>query len=113
LARQVIDGSDRIPKFLLPVVAEQLAHGRDIGRCALVLAAWSHFLGGATKATPVDKRLTELQAAVADERHEPGAFLRYRPVFGDLGSHPVLKEAFVKARAAIGQDGARAAIAAQ
>ncbi|MBJ7600135.1 MAG: mannitol dehydrogenase [Candidatus Nephthysia bennettiae] len=112
LARQVIDGSDRIPKFLLPVVAEQLAHGRDIGCCALVLAAWSHFLGGATKVAPVDKRLAELQSAVADERHHPGAFLSYRPVFGDLGSHPILKAAFVEARAAIGQDGARAAIAA-
>jgi len=112
LARQVVDGSDRIPKFLLPVVAEQLAHGRDIDHCALVLAAWSHFLAGTTSVAPVDKRLSELQAAVADERHEPGAFLAYRPVFGDLGSQPVLKAAFVQARAAIGQHGARGAIAA-
>lgn len=46
LARLVVDGSDRIPKFLLPVVREQLEVGGDIRRSALVLAAWSRFLEG-------------------------------------------------------------------
>ncbi len=112
LARQVVDGSDRIPKFLLPVVAEQLRCGRDIDRCALVLAAWSLFIAGRTDVDPADKRLPELRAAVAAERDTPGAFLSYRPVFGDLGSDPTLRSAFLDARAALDRLGARGAISA-
>lgn len=116
LARQVVDGSDRIPKFLLPVVRAQLQGGGRIDHAALVLAAWSVFLEGRTEsgeATPVsDRRLPDLQAAVAAERETPGAFLDYAPVFGELGQVPALREAFVAARASLAARGARASIAA-
>jgi len=116
LARQVVDGSDRIPKFLLPVIREQLAAGRGIDRAVLVLAAWSVFLEGRTESgesTPaVDRRLDELRAAVAAEASDPGAFLNYAPVFGDLGSDPALREAFTRARGSLAENGARATIAA-
>jgi mannitol 2-dehydrogenase len=112
LARQVVDSSDRIPKFLLPVVAEQLRYGRDIHRCALVLAAWSLFIAGGTDVDPTDKRVAELRVAAAAEQDTPGAFLTYRPVFGDLGSDPTLRSAFIDARAALGRVGARGAISA-
>lgn len=98
LARQVTDGSDRIPKFLLPVVADQLLHRRPITRSALALAAWSLFVDGATDTPPIDRRLSGLTAAAAAERHDPGAFLDYSPVFGSLGDDPVLRTAFVQAR---------------
>jgi len=116
LARQVVDASDRIPKFLLPVVRAQLAAGRGIARCALVLAAWCRYLEGATDAglaiTAQDKRLPELRKLADAERGGRGAFLSYEPVFGDLGSNPVLRDSFVAARASLAHDGARAAIAA-
>jgi mannitol 2-dehydrogenase len=116
LARQVTDGSDRIPKFLLPVVRAQLASGGDISRCALVLAAWCRYLEGVTDAgrpiTAVDKRLPQLLAAVEAERLTPGAFLTCEPVFGDLGGDPVLRSAFVDARWSLARHGARGAIAA-
>ena len=48
LERQVVDGSERISKFLLPVLREQLVRGGDIGCCALVLASWSRYLEGHT-----------------------------------------------------------------
>jgi mannitol 2-dehydrogenase len=111
LARQVVDGSDRIPKFLLPVVAEQLAAGRSIDRSALVLAAWSRYLEGRTEAgasvAVVDRRIDDLRRAVSEERTTPGAFLAYRPVFGDLGGNPELVRAFVQARTDLEARGAR------
>jgi mannitol 2-dehydrogenase len=116
LARQVVDGSDRIPKFLLPVVAEQLAAGRSIDRSALVLAAWSRYLEGRTEAgasvTVVDRRIDDLRRAVSQERTTPGAFLGYRPVFGDLGGHPDLVRAFVRSRAELAARGARGVLGA-
>jgi hypothetical protein len=67
LARLVVDGSDRFPKFLLPVLRRQLETGGEIRRGALVLAAWSRFLEGRAEngdPTPiVDQRATELIAA--------------------------------------------------
>ncbi|GAA4344900.1 mannitol dehydrogenase family protein [Angustibacter luteus] len=114
LGRQVVDGSDRIPKFLLPVVRDQLAAGRSIARSALVLAAWCRFLEGVDDAgAPIsvqDKRIDGLLRAVAAEQDEPGAFLDYPPVFGDLGADPVLRAAFADARTSLQRHGARGAI---
>jgi mannitol 2-dehydrogenase len=114
LARQVVDGSDRISKFLVPVIADQLQSGRRIARCALVLAAWSRFLAGETSVQPVDRRLRELLAAVAREPDDAAALLDYRPVFGDLGADPTLRASFVGAGAMLrdlGVDGALARLA--
>lgn len=116
LARLVVDGSDRIPKFLLPVVREQLQMGGDIRRAALVLAAWSRFLEGRDeqgRPTPInDRREAELVAAVQAEQAEPGAFLRYRPVFGDLGEDAQLREAFVACRKSLIEGGVRKTVEA-
>lgn len=113
LARQVVDGSDRLPKFLLPVVREQLATGGRIDHAALVLTGWSVFLEGRTEAgeaTPaVDSRLEELRAIIADD---PAALLDYAPVFGDLGRNARLREAYLAARASLAERGARGAIQA-
>ncbi len=115
LARLVVDGSDRIPKFLLPVVREQLDAGGDIRRSTLVLAAWSRFLEGRDEngdRTPInDRREAELVAAVRMEQVEPGAFLDYAPVFGDLGSNARLREAFVASRAMLAERGVRETVA--
>ena len=126
LARQTADGSDRIPKFVLPVIRAQLAAGGDIARATLALAAWSLYLddtiaahastpstGGAGDATvPVDRRLDALRAAAAAERAQPGAFLDQPDVFGDLARDPVLRAAFTGARAQLIDVGARAAVIA-
>jgi mannitol 2-dehydrogenase len=116
LARLAVDGSERIPKFLLPVLRQQLETGGEIRRCALVLAAWSRFLEGRAETgapTPIDdRRATELIEAVRAEQVEPGSFLDYRPVFGDLGANSRLRDAFVACRASLVARGARVTISA-
>nr|WP_258567065.1 hypothetical protein [Microbacterium sp. Se5.02b] len=83
LARQVVDGADRIQTFLLPVVREQLAAGGPIERATLVLAAWSVFLeraGDGGMPVPVtDRRFEGLRAAIVAEAVTPGAFLDHSP----------------------------------
>lgn len=114
LARLVVDGSDRIPKFLLPVLRHHLETGDDFRRCVLVLAAWSRFLEGVDeRGAPMpinDRRAAELSLAMEAELQEPGAFLDYRPVFGDLGTNERLREMFVGFRASLVERGVRATV---
>jgi mannitol 2-dehydrogenase len=81
-----------------------------------VLAAWSRFLEGRAEngdPTPInDRRATELSAAVHAEHVEPGSFLDYRPVFGDLGANTRLRDTFVACRASLIDRGARATVSA-
>ncbi|WP_350353329.1 mannitol dehydrogenase family protein [Microbacterium sp. A8/3-1] len=114
LARQVVDGSDRIAKFLVPVVRDRLSAGQSIDRCVLVIAAWSVFLEGRTESgepTPmVDRRVEELRAHVRLELEHPGSLLDYAPVFGELGKDTRLREQFISARTALKNQGVRAVL---
>ncbi len=114
LERQVVDGSERIPKFLLPVVREQLAMGGDIRRCAFVIASWSVFLEGVTETgfgvMIHDVRKDALTHAVRAEVMAPGALLDLGEIFGDLGQNERFRSAYVNARARIKSDGAIAAM---
>lgn len=116
LARLVFDASERIPKFLLPVLREQLGAGGEIGHCALVVASWSRFLEGHDEAgRPLsiqDRRAGQLQEAVRREEEQPGAFLELRDVFGDLGSNPRFVSAYLTARESLKARGAVGAIRA-
>ena len=63
--------------------------------------------------TPInDRRATELIAAAQAEHVEPGSFLDYRPVFGDLGTNTRLRDTFVACRASLVDRGARATVSA-
>ncbi len=116
LARLAFDASARIPKFLLPVLRHQLETGGEFRRCAFTLAAWAQFTEGRDEngdPTPInDQRAADLLAAVQAEMSNPGAFLDYRPVFGDLGTNHRLREAYIAYRAALAEQGVRATIAA-
>lgn len=114
LARQMVDASERIPKFLLPVVREQLERGGPIDRAVLVIAAWSRFLEGTDEqGTPIeitDRRTGALQAAVRRDRDDPGSFLNQVEVFGDLGQNARFVAGYRQAREALERSGARTAV---
>jgi mannitol 2-dehydrogenase len=114
LARQMVDASERIPKFVLPVVREQLELGGPIHRAALVIAAWARFLEGTDEpGEPIDitdRRLGELRAAVRADQANPGAFLNLTGVFGDLGQNARFAAAYRQAREALERSGARTAV---
>ncbi len=100
LERLVTDASDRIPKFLLPVIRSQLDQGGDIRRSALVVAAWSIGIEAAGREgmTVPDHRHGELHSALDREAHTPGAFLKIPAVFGSLGEEPQFENEFIEAR---------------
>lgn len=115
LARLAVDASDRLPKFLIPVLRHQLAAGGPVDCCVLVLAAWSRCLerGLGGNAHPItDRRGGELLALVAQEDTRPGALLEYTPVFGELGTDRRLVAAYRAAREELAERGPRVAMRA-
>ncbi|MBO1269485.1 mannitol dehydrogenase family protein [Arthrobacter cavernae] len=114
LARQMVDASERIPKFVLPVVREQLELGGPVDRAALVIAAWARFLEGTDEqGEPIeitDRRLDALRDAIRADQENPGAFLNVTEVFGDLGKNARFAAAYRQAREALQRSGAPAAI---
>lgn len=114
LERQVVDASERIPKFLLPVLREQLRLGGPIECCALVLAAWSRYLEqglGPDGRTITDPRREALLEAVGREAEHPGALLDLAAVFGDLGADERLRTAYLAARSDLVARGASSVMA--
>jgi mannitol 2-dehydrogenase len=114
LARQCVDSSERMPKFLLPVIREQLLRGGDIQRAALAVAAWARAAEGVDEhGDPmplVDLRAAALTAAARRQRTEPLAFLEAVPAAADLRTDPRFTEAYTAALRSLHERGARATV---
>ncbi|WP_027483004.1 mannitol dehydrogenase family protein [Deinococcus pimensis] len=108
LARLVVEGSERIPKFVLPVVRAQLATNGDIHRSALIVAAWSAYaaaVGEGRFPALVDPRAERVTRAALDDAERPGAFLDLHDVFGDLTHDARFRRAYLTARDTLHRDG--------
>jgi mannitol 2-dehydrogenase len=116
LARQCVDSSERIPKFLLPVVREQIARGGELWRSALTVAAWARYAEGVDEqGAPidvVDRRRDELMLAARRQGGDELAFLRDRRIFQDLIDQPVFVAAYLEALRSLHARGARATLQA-
>jgi mannitol 2-dehydrogenase len=111
LDRLRTDASDRIPKFLLPVLRENLAAGREVRHCALVLAAWALGLEGrdetGARVAVADARGEALAAAAGRQREDPLALLRERDVFGDLAENARFAAVYTAQLASLRERGVR------
>jgi mannitol 2-dehydrogenase len=114
LARVGAETSDRIPKFVLPVVREQLSRDGEVALAALVVASWARYAEGVDeRGDPievVDPLRERLVAAARRQRVDPTAFLRVREVFGDLAEHDRFTTAYTAALASLHERGARATV---
>ncbi|EPC02059.1 mannitol 2-dehydrogenase [Litchfieldella anticariensis FP35 = DSM 16096] len=116
LARLCAESSDRIPKWLLPVIREQLAHEGEIHRAAAVVASWARYVEGKDEQGKpievVDRLKDELVAIAANNRHQPTTFIDNRELFGDLGSDARFRKAYLEALGRLHGKGARATVEA-
>jgi len=114
LARVCAQSSDRIPKFLLPVVRQQLATGGEIRRSAAVVASWARYAEGVDEQGEpievVDRLAGSLTVLARRQREDPGAFIANRDVFGDLADHERFVTAYRSALASLHNSGARATL---
>ena len=114
VARLCAESSDRIPKWLLPVIRWNLAAGGEIRLATAVVAAWARYAEGTDEQgrpiEVVDRLRDDLQAAARRQRDDPLAFLRNRDVFGDLIESGRFVSAYSSALASLHARGARATL---
>ncbi len=114
VARLCTDASDRIPKFVLPVIRENLAAGGSIDLGAAVVASWARYAEGIDEhGEPIDvvDRLKErLMADAQRQRQDPLAFIENRDVFGDLVDDARFVRAYRSALDSLQDRGARATL---
>ncbi|MDQ3592015.1 MAG: mannitol dehydrogenase family protein [Actinomycetota bacterium] len=116
LARLCAESSDRIPKWLLPVIRSQLASGGSVERSALVVAAWARYAEGVDEQGEpievVDRLRDELIAAARSQHDDPDAFIANREVFGDLVEHAGFMAVYRDHLASLHANGAHATVKA-
>ena len=115
VTRIASEGSAKIPKWLLPSIAELLAQGRPVKLACFVLASWIHYLARGVNET--GKSLDILDARKAELRPManagPKAFLAERSLFGDaLPANPAFIGEVEVGMTALASKGAAAAMEA-
>ena len=111
LARLCAESSDRIPKWLVPVINRNLETGGQVDRSALVVASWARYAEGVDEAGEpievVDRIKDRVMAAAARQGEDPLAFLRDRDLFGGLADDERFTTVFTDALTALHEKGAR------
>jgi mannitol 2-dehydrogenase len=114
VARLCAQSSDRIPKWLLPVVRHQLEAGGPIERSAAVVASWARYAEGVDEQgrpiEVVDQLADRIMAAAARQRDDPLAFISDRELFGDLVDDERFVGAYLAALRSLHERGARATL---
>ncbi|HEX8508142.1 MAG TPA: mannitol dehydrogenase family protein [Propionibacteriaceae bacterium] len=111
IARLCLESSDRIPKWLLPVINENLAQNRPVRVSAAIVASWARYAEGVDEhGAPIDvvDRLAEsLTRTAQTQRNDRLAFVRNAELFGDLADQPRFVEAYEAALESLYTVGAR------
>jgi mannitol 2-dehydrogenase len=114
VARLCAESSDRIPKWLLPVIRHNLDTGGEILRATAVVASWARYAEGVDEQGEpievVDQLRDTLVPIARRQRSEPLAFIANRDVFGDLVDNERFATTYRKVLASLHEVGARATL---
>jgi len=114
VARLCAESSDRIPKWLLPVIRYNLETGGEILRATAVVASWARYAEAVDeRGNPievVDRLKDTLVAAAQRQGADPLAFIRNRDLFGDLIDNERFVSTYRSVLASLHDKGARATL---
>jgi mannitol 2-dehydrogenase len=114
VARLCAESSDRIPKWLLPVVRANLEAGREVRLSAAIVASWARYAEGVDEQgepiTVVDRLADQLTATARRQRDDPLAFVADRTLFGDLVDDERFTAAYLQTLTSLHERGARATL---
>jgi mannitol 2-dehydrogenase len=116
LKRLCDESSDRIPKWVLPVIRHNLEHGGPISHATGVVASWARYAEGVDeqgRPIAIVDRLADQVTAMANRYGEdPAALLSLRQLFGDLGDNVEFRETYLDILARLHESGAAATLRA-
>jgi mannitol 2-dehydrogenase len=114
IARLCLESSDRIPKFLLPVVRARLDAGQSVQLSAAVVASWARYADGYDEngdpIDVVDNVKEQVMANAARQHDDPTAFIADRSLFGDLVDDPRFVDPYLWALESLYEYGAQATL---
>lgn len=114
VARLCADASNRIPKWLVPVITDRIAQGGDVTYAAAVVASWSRYSEGADETgTPIavdDRARDERQSAALAEHTTPLSFVSNQAYFGNLAQTPAFATPYRAALEMLWAQGAQATL---
>jgi mannitol 2-dehydrogenase len=107
--RLCLDGSNRQPKFIVPVIADNLKAGRTIEGCALESALWCRYCYGVSDSgkviEPNDPTWDRLQALSRKAKDDPLQWLSMDDIYGDVAKDERFRAAFAKWLTMLWRDG--------
>ena len=116
VARLCAESSDRIPKWLVPVIRARLEDGGDVRFCAAIVASWARYAQGTDEQgreiEVVDRLRDRVMELGRRAQHDPDAFIADRDLFGDLAEHERFMTAYREALTSLYERGARETLAA-
>ena len=111
VARLCNESSDRIPKWLVPVIIDQLAARRSVELSAAIVASWARYAEGTDEqGHPIevaDRLRDRVMHNAAGFAADPHSFLQDRDLFGDLVDNPTFVAAYDRALELLHTVGAR------
>ena len=116
IVRLCFGSSDRIPKWLLPVIRENLRTGAPIRMATATVASWARYAEGVDEQgepIKVEDQLAESLVPLAKaQRDNPLSFIQNTEVFGDLAAEPRFVEEYTWALDSLHRVGARSTLQA-
>ena len=112
IARLCAESSDRIPKWLVPVIRAQLERGGEVRCAAAVVASWARYAEGVDEhGAPIEVVDRLRERVTANARRGPDAFIADRELFGELAADERFAAAYRAALDSLHERGARATLA--
>ena len=116
VARLCARSSERIPTWLVPVIRENVAAGRDVSLSAAVVASWARYAEGVDEQGEpieiVDQLADTVRRLAAQQQEDPLAFVKNQELFGDLANEPAFTEPYLKTLDSLHSRGARTTLEA-
>jgi mannitol 2-dehydrogenase len=116
IARLCADSSDRIPKWLVPVIRANLESGGPVELSAAIVASWARYDEAVDEdGEPIEvvDQLADSLVPIAQSQHDnPLAFIENEALFGDLAKQPRFVKAYRWALDSLHRHGARATLEA-
>ena len=116
VARLCARSSERIPTWLVPVIRENVAAGRDVTLSAAVVASWARYAEGVDEQgepIEIDDQLADtVRRLAAQQQQDRLAFVKNQELFGDLANEPAFTEPYLKTLDSLHSHGARATLEA-